>query len=632
MLTDDENIIDIQFAVQYNLKNAADYRLQRAQARRHRGAGRADRDQRSRRPQPDGLRRSTKGAPQIATETEKLMQAMLDRYGTGIYVQKVTLQNTQPPEQVQAAFDDAVKASQDRERQKNEGQAYANDVVPRARGMASRLLQEADGYNASVVQRAEGDASRFRQILVEYARRRPSRAQRLYLDMMQSVLGNSSKVLIDQKNGNNLLYLPLDQLLKTGAGGEPPVPLRRRCPRRAPSRRQSCTLDAGRSRELPRKPRPGVDDESRHADCSRCWSRPCWCCRSRSTRSTRSSTRSSSSSANSSMPRPRRACTSRCRCCRTSSSTTPHPDCSTTPEPDRITTSEKKPLKVDFIAYWRIIDVRKYYQSVTGDEEAAKTSPRADDTRQSRRRRSTSAPCTKRSRPSANKIMTTTRQKADADAKTIGVEVVDVRLRRVELPDEVLAQVYQRMESERKRVANELRSQGGAESEKIRADADRQREVILADAYKQAQKTKGEGDAKASAIYAAAYGQNPEFYSFYRSLEAYKATFKNKSDVMVLDPSSEFFQYLKQPGGVPRLRRPRAGNVHLSSGTRGAGRVCWRHAPWCSCSRACCRWSRRALWRDSVSPPDRALRRTAALHRPDRDRHRCADLVRCAVT
>src|SRR5206468_5809309 len=112
-----------------------------------------------------------------------------------------------------------------------------------------------------------------------------------------------------------------------------------------------------------------------------------------------------------------------------------------------------------------------------------------------------------------DKIMTEARQKADADAKSIGVEVVDVRLRRVELPDEVLAQVYQRMESERKRVANELRSQGAADSEKIRADADRQREVILADAYKQAQKTKGDGDAKSAAIYAAAYGQNPEFYS-----------------------------------------------------------------------------------------------------------------------
>ena len=217
------------------------------------------------------------------------------------------------------------------------------------------------------------------------------------------------------------------------------------------------------------------------------------------------------------------------------------------PEPARITTSEKKPLRVDFIAYWRIVDVRKYYQSVTGDEEAAKTrlgqTIRANLAQEINKRTIHETISTER-----NAIMNETRLKADAEARTIGVEIVDVRMRRVELPDEVLAQVYQRMESERKRVANELRSQGGAESEKIRADAERQRDVILADAYNQAQKTKGAGDAKASAIYASAYGQNPEFYAFYRSLEAYKATFKNKSDVMVLDPSSDFFQYLMQSG------------------------------------------------------------------------------------
>ncbi|HEV3240382.1 MAG TPA: protease modulator HflC [Casimicrobiaceae bacterium] len=226
------------------------------------------------------------------------------------------------------------------------------------------------------------------------------------------------------------------------------------------------------------------------------------------------------------------------------------------PRPDRITTSEKTPLNVDFIAYWRIIDVRRYYQSVTGDEELAKQrlaqSIRFNLAQEINKRTIHEAISTER-----DKVMTTTRQRADADAKQIGVEIVDVRLRRVELPEEVLPQVYQRMESERKRVANSLRSQGAAESEKIRADADRQREVILADAYRQAQKTKGDGDAKASAIYAGAYGQNPEFYAFYRSLETYKATFKNKSDVMVLDPSSEFFQYLKQSGGAKAV--PRAG-------------------------------------------------------------------------
>jgi membrane protease subunit HflC len=227
------------------------------------------------------------------------------------------------------------------------------------------------------------------------------------------------------------------------------------------------------------------------------------------------------------------------------------------PKPDRITTSEKKPLNVDFIAYWRIVDVRKYYQSVTGDEELAKQrlaqTIRAILGQEINKRTIHEAISTER-----DKIMNTTRQRADADAKQIGVEIIDVRLRRVELPEDVLSKVYERMESERKRVAAELRSTGAAESEKIRADADRQREVILADAYKQAQKIKGDGDAKASATYAAAYGQNPEFYAFYRSLEAYKATFRSKSDVMVLDPNSEFFQYLKQSGGGKGAPRPGA--------------------------------------------------------------------------
>jgi membrane protease subunit HflK len=251
MLTDDENIIDIQFAVQYNLKNAADYVFN---ARK-----------------PDDIVAQVaataisevvgrnkmdfvlyEGRAQIAADTEKLMQAMLDRYGTGIYVQKVTLQNTQPPEQVQAAFDDAVKASQDLERQKNEGQAYANNVVPLARGMASRLLQEADGYNASVVQRAEGDASRFRQVLVEYSKAPGVTRERLYLDMMQSVLGNSSKVLIDQKGGNSLLYLPLDQLLKqtSAASGSATASVDTRVAPATPE--ATVTLDPTHSRELPR--------------------------------------------------------------------------------------------------------------------------------------------------------------------------------------------------------------------------------------------------------------------------------------------------------------------------------------------------------------------------------------------
>jgi membrane protease subunit HflK len=250
MLTDDENIIDIQFAVQYNLKSAEDYVFNNRK--------------------PDGMVAFVaetairevigkskmdfalyEGREQIAKQTEKLMQETLDRYKTGVYVQKVTLQNVQPPDKVQAAFDDAVKANQDRVRLQNEGQAYANEVVPRARGNASRLSEEAAGYTTEVVQRAEGDAARFKSILSEYAKAPGVTRDRLYIDMMQTVLGNSSKVLIDTKGQGNLLYLPLDRLVQQSAVTLPPpstpdLPATAR-PSAAPSPEPTVTLDPSRS-------------------------------------------------------------------------------------------------------------------------------------------------------------------------------------------------------------------------------------------------------------------------------------------------------------------------------------------------------------------------------------------------
>jgi len=220
MLTEDENIIDIQFAVQYKLSETPNSAEQYVFNNR----------------KPDEMVKFVaesaireivgkakmdfalyEGREQIAQQTRDLMQKSMDRYKTGVYIQKVTLQSVQPPDKVQAAFDDAVKAGQDRVRLVNEGQAYANDVIPRARGTASRLMEEANGYNTEVTQRAEGDASRFKSILTEYARAPGVTRDRLYLDMMQSVLTNSSKVLIDQKTGANLLQLPLDKLLQQSA-------------------------------------------------------------------------------------------------------------------------------------------------------------------------------------------------------------------------------------------------------------------------------------------------------------------------------------------------------------------------------------------------------------------------------
>ena len=218
-----------------------------------------------------------------------------------------------------------------------------------------------------------------------------------------------------------------------------------------------------------------------------------------------------------------------------------------TAEPERFLTSEKKNVLVDLFVKWRITDVRQYYVSVGGNESLAQTRllQTINDGLRAEFGNRTVHDVVSGER---DKIMSLMRDKANEDAKKIGVDVLDVRLKRVDLPQEVSVDVYRRMEAERKRVANELRSTGAAESEKIRADADRQREVIVAQAYREAQKIKGEGDGKASAIYAAAYQQNAEFYAFYRSLEAYKATFRGRNDVLILEPSSEFFKYLRSSG------------------------------------------------------------------------------------
>ena len=249
MLTDDENIIDVQFAVQYVLNSPKDYLfnsrapddsvLQAAETSIREIVGKSSMDF-----------VLYEGRADVAAQAQKLMQEILDRYGSGITISKVTMQNAQPPEQVQAAFDDAVKAGQDRERQKNEGQAYANDVIPRARGMASRLAAEADGYKQRVIEQAEGDASRFKQVVAEYNKAPQVTRDRLYIDAMQQIMTNSSKVLIDQKSGSNLLYLPLDKLMQiTGpAPAAEPAPK----PAETPTASEASTArtrDAFRSRD-----------------------------------------------------------------------------------------------------------------------------------------------------------------------------------------------------------------------------------------------------------------------------------------------------------------------------------------------------------------------------------------------
>ena len=234
MLTDDENIVDVQFAIQYTLKDPRDFLfnnrnpddnvLQAAETSIREIVGKSKMDF-----------VLNQGRSEVAARVKLLMQQILDRYKTGINITTVNLQNVQAPEQVQASFEDVVRAGQDRERFKNEGQAYANDVVPKARGVAARLTEEANGYRQSVIATAQGDASRFRQVQAEYEKAPQVTRERIYLDTMQQIMGSVSKVVIDQKGGQNLLYLPLDQLMRmTGQAGTTVEP-RAAAPEAAPA-------------------------------------------------------------------------------------------------------------------------------------------------------------------------------------------------------------------------------------------------------------------------------------------------------------------------------------------------------------------------------------------------------------
>jgi membrane protease subunit HflK len=218
MLTDDENIIDLQFAVQYNLKSAENFLFNNRSADASvRGAAEsAIREIVGKSKMDFAL---YEGREEIAVKAKKLMQEILDRYDTGINVTSVTMQNAQPPEQVQASFDDAVKAKQDLERQKNEGQAYANDIIPKAKGAASRLTSEAQGYRVKVESEAKGNASRFEQILTQYNRAPEVMRDRIYIEAQEQILSNISKVIVDQKISNSLLYLPLDKLIQQTSPG-----------------------------------------------------------------------------------------------------------------------------------------------------------------------------------------------------------------------------------------------------------------------------------------------------------------------------------------------------------------------------------------------------------------------------
>ena len=223
-------------------------------------------------------------------------------------------------------------------------------------------------------------------------------------------------------------------------------------------------------------------------------------------------------------------------------------------EPLRFLTQGNRPVLVDSFVKWRIVDVKQYYVSVQGDEFRAMTRIKqtvAGVLRDEFGVRSLHDVVS----GEREEIMSRVREKVDQDLERIGVRIVDVRLKRVDLPQDVSESVYRRMEAERKRIANELRSTGAAEAEKIRADADRQREIIVAEAYRDSQKLRGEGDARSAAIYAAAFNQNPEFFAFYRSMDAYRSVFRGRNDLMLLESNSDFLRYFRDSLGKPSTRK-----------------------------------------------------------------------------
>jgi membrane protease subunit HflK len=222
MLTEDENIVVVEFTVQYKIKDASDYLfnvrdpvstiVQAMESASREVVGKS---------QLDFI--ITEGQLEVSDKTQKLLQEILDRYKSGIQIVKVQMQKVSPPDEVKAAFDDATKAREDGARIIKEAEAYSNDILPRARGAAARLVQEAQGYKASVMARAEGDARRFTSIVTEYAKAPTVTRDRLYIETMEQVLSSTTKILVDQKGGNNILYLPLDRLLQHGSTGAGPV-------------------------------------------------------------------------------------------------------------------------------------------------------------------------------------------------------------------------------------------------------------------------------------------------------------------------------------------------------------------------------------------------------------------------
>jgi membrane protease subunit HflC len=521
MLTGDENIIDVDFTVFWLIKDAGKYlfKIRDPRATVKKAAESAMREVIGRTELQPAL---TEARQQIETSTLALLQTMLDEYQTGIQVTQIQLQKADPPVPVVDAFNDVQRARADRERLRNEAEAYRNDIIPRARGDAERLNQEAQAYREQVVSLAQGDASRFTAIYTAYDQSKDVVSRRMYLETMEQVLRGANKVILDTPAGSPgvVPYLPLPQLptRAAGAAASSGAPAPATSPRReegrsvmnrtlfiagvaavvgvlllaaslftVTERQQALVLSFGQPIRVIQTPGlkakwPIIQDvvllDRRILDVD--------------------------------------------------------------PPVEQVILSDQKRIDVDAFARYRIVDPLKFFQSV--GNEAVAEQRLASVVNSALRRVLGNVTLLAVLSKERTKVMTDIKSEVNDEAKGFGIEIVDVRIRRADLPEETSQSIFARMRSERERDAAEARAQGQEQAQQIRSRADRERTVILAEAQRDAQKARGTGDNTALKIISDATGRDPQFYAFYRTLEAYRNALREDT-TMVLSPSGDFFRY-----------------------------------------------------------------------------------------
>jgi membrane protease subunit HflC len=475
------------------------------------------------------------GRATLARDIKPRLQSYLDGYKTGLQITGVNILEALPPKEVKAAFDDVIRAKEDKERLKNQAETYANGIVPEARGQAARVLAEANAYKQEVVDIAQGDAARFNQLVVEYKKSPQVIRQRLYLETMEGVLSKTSKVIIEG-NGGNMVYLPLDKIIENSNSTNVT---------RATPNDMSDTANQ-RAKYRPSRSWRGALIMNPRTMQALSITLIILSILSSTVYTIRETQRGilvqfgeiidANLSAGMGLKIPFMHEVKKFDI-RTQVTDT---------ERTEYLTQENKFLIVDSYVLWRIIDLKKYFTVTGGDTRKAESllMARVNDSLKNKVSERTVHEVVAGQR---DQMMQQLTQETNTLAKKeFGIEVVDVRVKRVDFPETISESIYNRMRTEREREAREHRSQGNELAETIKAEAEREQKVIMAEAYKQSETLRGEGDALAASIAAASFSKDAEFYRFYRSMQAYKASFNKSSDMMVLKGDSEFLHYMRQ--------------------------------------------------------------------------------------